>query len=401
MNTIFLQSNIPKIYFGENSFNLLFQNTLFQNANCIVLVTGKSSFLKTEHFKDFKQMTNLKKVNHYKIGKEPSPMMIDSIVHSLKNIVIDLVIAIGGGAVLDSGKAISAMIGKKESVIDYLEGFGKEKKHPGTKVPFIAIPTTSGTGSECTKNAVLSQVGENGFKKSLRHDNFIPNIAFVDPQLTYTCPADISKYSGMDAFCQLVGSYMSTKSNLFTDSLIEKAFIYSKDAFLELGNLAISKKARNQLSYASMISGITLANAGLGIVHGFASSIGGKIDIPHGLICGSLICDSIRLNVIWLYENINEDYLKYIKKYSKLGYILKGTNLPNSFDREEIYQKGIEYLNLYIDMLDKSVNVPSLKNFGLNMGDINDLAKSTSEKNNPIKLTIDMKKTILEYNMLK
>ena len=150
---------------------------------------------------------------------EPTPGIVDEAVKKTVSFDPDVVVAIGGGSVMDAGKAISAMLPLVEPVKNYLEGVGTKPAHPGVKVPFIAIPTTAGTGSEAAKNAVLSETGENGYKRSLRHNNFVPNVAIIDPALSITCPPATTAASGMDAFTQLLESYLSTAGNAVTDAL--------------------------------------------------------------------------------------------------------------------------------------------------------------------------------------
>ena len=155
------------------------------HGNDVLLVTGKSSFIHSKHGEYLLNTFDFTGIryHHVSISREPSPEMIDHAVIRYRGDNIKLVIAIGGGSVIDAGKAISAMLYKREPVSSFLEGIGT-LVHPGTKIPLIAIPTTSGTGSEATKNAVISQVGKNGFKRSLRHDHFVPDIALLDPELS-------------------------------------------------------------------------------------------------------------------------------------------------------------------------------------------------------------------------
>src|SRR5690606_22395692 len=203
----------------------------------------------------------------YSVATEPTPSIVDAAVNEFGDFSPEVVVAIGGGSVLDAGKAISAMLPLKAGVREYLEGVGS-RTHPGDKVPFIAVPTTSGTGSEATKNAVLSEVGERGFKRSLRHDRFVSDVAIVDPVLAVTCPKTVTATSGMDAFTQLLESYLSTAANPITDALaLEGLRHVSRSLPLAVhdpGNLS----ARCGMALASYLSGITLANAGLGLVHG-------------------------------------------------------------------------------------------------------------------------------------
>ena len=289
---------IPKIYF-KNGIIAELPSMIRQFGNKIALVSGKSSFLNSRSAETLFDDLKTKGIGYelFTVAGEPSPEMIDDAVKDLRNKKIDLIVSIGGGSAIDAGKALSAMMYRPESIVEFLEGVGT-KEHPGTKLPFIAIPTTSGTGSEATKNAVISRVGKNGFKRSLRHDNFIPDMALIDPELTYHCPKDITAASGMDCFTQLTESYLSDKSGSYTDALAIEGLKEKIKASLKRSYLnGEDREARAGMSFAALTSGICLANAGLGVVHGFASSIGGMYKIPHGLICGTLMAKSNEINV--------------------------------------------------------------------------------------------------------
>ncbi|MFW9823665.1 MAG: iron-containing alcohol dehydrogenase, partial [Candidatus Thorarchaeota archaeon] len=209
----FSLARMPYIIFGPGKLNELF-GLINKFGDCLLFVIGKNSLKTSGKWEEIVSISSHKSFNYsmVSIAGEPSPELIDDSAGKYRDKNIDVVIAIGGGSVIDAGKAISAMIPKKDSIRNYLEGVGS-KVHDGKKIPFVAIPTTSGTGSEATKNAVISEIGPNGFKKSLRHDNLIPNIAIIDPELMISCPPAISASCGMDAFTQLLEAYVSPKGN--------------------------------------------------------------------------------------------------------------------------------------------------------------------------------------------
>jgi alcohol dehydrogenase class IV len=301
---------------------------------------------------------------------------------------IDLVIAVGGGSVLDAAKAISAMIPQKESVTAYLEGLYHSKKHNGIKVPMIAIPTTSGTGSEATQNAVLSQVGPQGYKKSLRHANFVPDLAVIDPALMISCPRDVTAYSGLDALSQLMESYLSTHSSILTDTLALSAIKHFGGAFMpvctsESKNIAL----RGAMAYAALMSGIVLANAGLGIVHGFASPIGGFFPIRHGVVCGRLLAEATRMNIQCLVTEHGGDH-HYLKKYARVANLLAPCDEDNHLEACKILVETLEQWT-------ETLQVPHLSAYGIAEADFNRIIAATSMKNNPVNLTKDQMKTIL------
>ncbi|MHA1509727.1 MAG: iron-containing alcohol dehydrogenase, partial [Promethearchaeota archaeon] len=272
-NIIFGADKLPKLYDIIPNFG---KNVLYVIGGSSLKVSGKWDEITTEMLR--------RTINFYSISiaGEPTPTLIDETVKKFRQKKLDLIIGIGGGSVIDAGKAISAMIFKNDSIKEYLEGVG-DKIHDGKKIPYIAIPTTSGTGSETTKNAVITEVGPEGFKKSLRHDNLIPNYAIVDPKLVESCPPSITAACGMDAFTQLLEAYVSPQSSPVTDALAYSGIKQMKENIISVYSYKSSDiNARSAMAYGSLISGIVLANAGLGIVHGLASSIGGLFNIPHG-----------------------------------------------------------------------------------------------------------------------
>jgi alcohol dehydrogenase class IV len=373
-------SRLPKIYF-RNGIIIELASIANLYGRKIVLVTGKNSFLSSRQseklFHDFEK--NGIDYHILSISGEPSPDIIDKAVKKFNNEDIELVVGIGGGSVLDSGKAISAMMYRSESVVEFLEGVGS-KEHPGTKIPYIAVPTTSGTGSEATKNAVISQIGKNGFKRSLRHDNFVPDIALVDPELTLLCSKDITAASGMDCFTQLTEAYLSDKSSEYTDALAMEGLKAIKTSLIRSYTNNDDIEARAGMSFAALTSGICLANAGLGVVHGFASSIGGMYNIPHGLICGTLMAISNEINVRQLRKR--SDNPGALKKYATLGELLLNKNGKT----DEYY---IDSFISYLHMVTQDLQLSGLKKNGLEEKDIELICSKTEIKDNPVKLAVE------------
>jgi alcohol dehydrogenase class IV len=373
-------SRLPRIYFKSGLIAKL-PSFVHEYGNRIVLVTGKSSFLGSAHALELFEALKKEGIAYFvlPVTGEPSPEIIDSATSAFRTEKIDLVAGIGGGSVIDSGKAISAMMDRSESVVEFLEGIGN-KEHPGTKLPYIAIPTTAGTGSEATKNAVISRIGKNGFKKSLRHNNFVPDIALVDPELTLRCPKDITASSGMDCFTQLIEAYLSDKSNDYTDALAIEGLKAIKASLIRSYNNSEDIEARTGMSFAALTSGICLANAGLGVVHGFASSIGGMFDIPHGLICGTLMAKSNEINIRELRKN-DKNHVA-LKKYAILGKLF----IEKSGHSEVYYTDG--FVN-YLHNLTNDLKLPGLRKSGLDEENVSIVCSITEIKNNPVKLAFE------------
>ena len=390
MPVSFQLAKIPKILFGTGNIQYL-DKEILQFGNNVLIVTGKASF--SGKTKGMELFDNLSKsgitARYVTVESEPSVTLIDSVCQSFNSIAIDVVVAIGGGSVLDAGKAISAMLGTEGSVKDYLEGVGT-KIHSGAKIPFIAIPTTSGTGSETTSNAVISEVGEHGFKKSLRHPNFIPETAIVDPELTISCPQSLTGAAGLDAFTQLLESYLSTKASPMTDLFAFEGICHIVSGLKRSFDDGNDLEARSSLAYASMLSGITLTNAGLGTIHGFASPIGAYFYIPHGVVCGTLMatCNNFTVNKLRKEDPNNQA----LKKYAGIGKLF-----ANEFDKPDDF-----YIDLLIDKLyelTESLSVPKLGAFGIKESDFEKIISSTDNKNNPIHLSADEMYLILQQRL--
>jgi len=380
MVSSFQFTSTPRIIFGSGKIKKILK-VIEPYGNSVLLVTGKSSFIQSDHWDKFLLQFEAGRIHwkHHIIEKEPTPAMIDDCIGKFEIEIIDVVVAIGGGSVIDAGKAISAMLCQQGSVQDYLEGVGT-KRPSGKKIPFVAIPTTSGTGSEATKNAVISVVGEKGFKKSIRHDNYVPDIALVDPELILNCPPSITAQSGMDAFTQLIESYVSTNANPITDALAVNGIRRIRDALSISVKSGSDLEAREKMAYAALLSGITLANAGLGTVHGFASSVGGFFDIPHGVICARMMEPVNRLTIEKLRKQNKGSIAS--SKYARIGKIF-------SQDKNASDDYFVDLLLDVIHQYTEKFDLKGLSEYGIKKSHFEKIISKTGNKYNPIELNND------------
>jgi hypothetical protein len=226
--------------------------------------------------------------------QEPTLAMLEAALITARAHRPDWVLAIGGGAVLDMGKALAAMIPQATPVMDHLEGVGPVHPLSATPLPFVAVPTTAGTGAEVTKNAVIG-LPDLGRKVSLRDDRMIARAAIIDPALTDHCPQAITLTSGLDAITQVIEPYVSIKATPYTDAITRPAIPMGLAALIRLME-GEDAAARDAMAFVSLSGGLALANAGLGAVHGFAGVIGGMTGAAHGAICGALLPHVIAMN---------------------------------------------------------------------------------------------------------
>jgi alcohol dehydrogenase class IV len=377
----------PRLIFGPGKLGGV-TSILKQFGTRVLLVTGARSFLSSSPGQRLQDELKSMKVSFdvCRIGKEPTPAIIDDAVKTFSSFGPHSVIAIGGGSALDAGKAISAMLPLKAAVKDYLEGVGT-KVHPGMKVPFIAVPTTAGTGSESTKNAVISETGEHGFKRSLRHDNFVPNYAIVDPSLALTCPQVTTAASGMDAFTQLLESYLSTAANPLTDVLALKGLHCVSRSLKNAYDDGADLEARADMALAAYLSGLTLANAGLGVVHGLASPIGGFFDIPHGVICSALMAPANKVTVRKMRQGKHQH--PALKKYAEVGKLFAGPHQKS----DDAY---VDHLLSVLESLTTQFRIPRLSACGIAKSHLPGISSRADNKNHPVNLDGDEVDEVLQ-----
>ena len=376
----FTLASIPKVLFGSQTAGQL-GAVAASFGRRILLVTGAGALERNRHFSQIADIlagAGLR-VRHCRVANEPSPAMIDAVVGDCRDQDLDVVLAVGGGSVLDAGKAIAAMLKETGSVTDYLEGVGTQTPS-GRSLPMIAVPTTSGTGSEATKNAVLSQVGINGFKKSLRHDNYIPKLAILDPDLCVSAPPHITAACGMDALTQLIESYVSTQASPLTDTLALEGMRYLIPALPEAcGHGAMDSDCRGAVAFGAFLSGVTLANAGLGVVHGVAGPMGGLVNVPHGVACANLLPVAIAATVDTLVAANTVEAHRFIEKFARVA-ALFGMAQSSPVDR---CRRLVDTLYGWLDDL----AIPRLERFGLKPEHVDPIVHQASNKNNPLPLS--------------
>ena len=235
------------------------------------------------------------RVENFACAKEPVVETIEAAVAKARAFGADCVVALGGGASVDAGKAVAALVPSQRPMMDHLEVVGKGLPLEQAPLPFVALPTTAGTGSEVTKNAVIG-VPEHGRKVSLRDNRMLANLAVVDPALTDNTPRAVTLASGLDAVTQVIEPYVSCKANRLTDALCRDAIPQGLRALVTLMD-GEDAAARDDLAWTSLCGGLALANSGLGAVHGLAGVIGGMTTAPHGAVCGVLLPHVLAANI--------------------------------------------------------------------------------------------------------
>ncbi len=313
----------------------------------------------------------------YSVPGEPTTSVVATGVQRARKAKPDLVIGIGGGSVLDTGKVIAALLTNRGKVEDYLEVIGGGQQIVSAPAPYMAIPTTAGTGAETTSNAVLTSPPYR-VKVSMRSPLMLPHIAVVDPELTYSMPPALTASTGLDAVTQLIEAYVSNKANPLTDGICQEGLRRAARSLVRAYEDGTNVAAREDMSVASLFSGLALANTRLGAVHGFAAPIGGMFAAPHGVVCARLLPYVMEANVKAM--QIRAPNSPALARYDELAGALTGS--PTARAAEGI---------TWIHNLCETMNIPPLAEFGLKEKELPSVVvkskRSSSMKGNPIELT--------------
>jgi alcohol dehydrogenase class IV len=313
----------------------------------------------------------------FEIRDEPTVEQIADGVNQARLAESELVIGFGGGSVIDSAKAIAGLVTNPGAIMDYLEVIGKGKNLSVQGLACVAIPTTSGTGAEVTRNSVLASL-EHRVKVSLRSPFLLPRLAIVDPKLTIDLPPSVTASTGLDALTQLIEPYVSIRANPVTDGFCLEGMRRIARSLRQAYEHGHDLKAREDMALASLLGGLSLANAGLGAVHGFAAPIGGMFHAPHGAVCAALLPRITEINLRAMRERANDS--ESLSRYDSVAKILTGSDKATAAD-------GIRW----ITELGKTLQVAGLRTYGITESDIPILvekaSKASSMKANPDVLT--------------
>ncbi|MBK8417348.1 iron-containing alcohol dehydrogenase [Candidatus Villigracilis saccharophilus] len=372
-----------RIIFGAGKLNGL-GDQLKGRAKRLLLVTGRSS----DAIPRVRQILSAQGIpfDEFALHGEPT---VDTASEGVKLALergCDMVIGLGGGSVLDAGKAIAALATNPGDIFDYLEVVGKGQALINAPLTYIAIPTTAGTGTEVTRNAVLESPAH-GVKVSLRSPLMLPSIALVDPELTYTLPPPITASTGLDALTQLIEPFVSVKANPLTDAICRAGIRHAARSLRRAYENGADQEARAGMSLASLFGGMALANSALGAVHGFAGSLGGMLHAPHGATCAKLLPLVMEANLKAMISR--EPNHPALARYAEVAQILTG-------DKNATASDGVQWVSELVCDL----NIPMLSVYGMTSEHFSDAVektlKASSTKGNPIILTEGELREILE-----
>ncbi|GAB3314996.1 iron-containing alcohol dehydrogenase [Geodermatophilus aquaeductus] len=313
------------------------------------------------------------------VPREPTVELVRAATREARDAGVDVVLAIGGGSVLDTGKAVAALLGNGTDPLDHLEVVGRGLPVERPALPCVAVPTTAGTGAEVTANAVLASP-EHGLKASIRGPHLLAAVALVDPLLTLSCPPEVTASSGLDALTQCLEPYVSPQANPATDAVAAAGLRRGARALRTAYEDGGDRAAREEMALCSLFGGIALANAKLGAVHGVAGVVGGMVDAPHGAVCAALLAPVVEANVRALRER--EPGSPALGRYAEVARLLTGRD-------DAAVEDAVDWLRKTVAAL----GVPPLGAVGLRPAQHAEVAakaaRSSSMRGNPVSLLDD------------
>jgi alcohol dehydrogenase class IV len=370
-----------RIIFGPGKLNELGKQ-IEGRAKRLLLVSGLSS----DAIPRVKEILSSQEIPfaEFEVHGEPAVEVLREGVKAARS--CDMVIGLGGGSVLDTGKAIAALMTNPGDVFDYLEVIGKGRPLIHPSLPYIAIPTTAGTGAEVTRNAVIEST-EQKVKVSLRSPLMLPYLALVGPELTYNLPPAITASSGLDALTQLIEPFVSVKANPLTDAICREGMRHASKSLRRAYENGADKEARHGMALASLFGGLALANAALGAVHGFAGPLGGMLHAPHGDLCARLLPLVMETNIRALEKRRPEH--QALARYLEIAQIVTGDKHATALDSVK-----------WTSGLVTNLKIPMLSEYGMRQGNFPEAVEKTMKANsfrgNPVELNEVELREILE-----
>jgi alcohol dehydrogenase class IV len=307
---------------------------------------------------------------------EPTVDLVRDGARRVQEAACDVVVSLGGGSAIDAGKAIASVATNGGEPLEFLEVVGKGRAIQAAPLPFIAVPTTAGTGSEVTRNAVLASA-KHRVKASLRSPTMLPKVALVDPELTYSLPSAVTANTGLDALTQLIEPYVSARANPLTDALCLEGIGRAVEALRRAYHDGADQQARRNMALASLFGGLALANAGLGVIHGFAAPLGGSWTAPHGALCAALLPHGMAANIAAL--RARAPLHPALERYATIARLLTRRKQASAED-------GVEWVRA----LCAELNIPALREWGIAQADlpgvVEKAAQTSSMQANPLPL---------------
>jgi alcohol dehydrogenase class IV len=345
--------------------------------HCALVVTGRTMYRAAPLFDQLAEM-EIAWVP-YSVDGEPTVETAYLGTRLARQEACDLIIGFGGGSSLDAGKAIAALLTNGDDPLDFIEVIGRGKPLTQPSVPYIAIPTTAGTGAEVTRNAVLASP-EHRVKVSLRSPHLLPRLALIDPELTHTMPPAVTASTGLDALTQLIEPYLSRRANPITDAICREGMRRAARSLRRAYQDGDNSDAREDMALASLLGGLALANAGLGAVHGFAGPFGGMYRAPHGAVCACLLPHVMAINIKALSEREPNSHV--LRRYTEVAQILTGN--PKAIDEEGV---------AWVGELCQELQIPKLRSYKFTPSDFSIMIEkarvASSMRANPITLTAE------------